>query len=416
MIKSLKYTLAVAVAAGLVSTASSQITPAFPSGVNQFTAPAFASNVGTYSAALGDLYFDSAANVPSSVQTWTLGPVNLATVFGSNPFLAGGGSVKTIYLGETAGWTDDFGFVSSATPTVHTALVTDILSNNVPVPGGNVVSGQETSVNYAAGTTLDFFLNSGGDLSQGGLFYAFGGANEFSGSDTATHVRWSTRDVPTTFFNGTSTPASLIFGVTMHLSAGGGITPFTGPVAMVPTQNANIDRVSDADSLFFSNFEIPSALGAFEGAAVTAIVYGKINADAQLEITSIGLAQGEAGNGCVDEGPLVASRVPCTSTCGEVCAAIALASAGPLCGSEQLPAVLNRRIDQALQLLRQVESTDSERKAKRGVTLVMRQLRRSATIARAAAKKGLVSAACAEAVGKAVRNAQSQAEPWLRTG
>src|SRR3954464_5014699 len=99
MIKSLKQTLAVAVAAtALVSTASAQITPAFPSGVNQFTSPAFASKVASYSAALGDLYFDSDANVPSSVQTWTLGPVNLATVFGSNPFLAGGGSVKSIYL------------------------------------------------------------------------------------------------------------------------------------------------------------------------------------------------------------------------------------------------------------------------------------------------------------------------------
>jgi len=201
----------------------------------------------------------------------------------------------------------------------------------------------------------------------------------------------------------------------MHLSTGGGITPFTGPVAIVSTQNGNIDRVADADSLFFSDFEIPSTLGAFEGTAVTAIIYGRINGDAQLEITSISLAQGQAGNGCVDEGPRVDSRGPCTSTCGEVCAAIALASAGPLCGSEQLPAVLNRRIDQALRLLRQAESTDSERKAKRGVTLVMRQLRRSATIARAAAKKGLISAACAEAVGCAVRNAQSQAKPWLRT-
>ena len=218
-----------------------------------------------------------------------------------------------------------------------------------------------------------------------------------------------------TYFNGTSTPASLIFGVTMHLSTGGGITPCTGPVAIVSTQNGNIDRVADADSLFFSDFEIPSTLGAFEGTAVTAIIYGRINGDAQLEITSISLAQGQAGNGCVDEGPRVDSRGPCTSTCGEVCAAIALASAGPLCGSEQLPAVLNRRIDQALRLLRQAESTDSERKAKRGVTLVMRQLRRSATIARAAAKKGLISAACAEAVGRAVRNAQSQAKPWLRT-
>src|SRR3989454_10700271 len=182
------------------------------------------------------------------------------------------------------------------------------------------------------------------------------------------------------FFNGTGLPASLIFGVTMHLSAGGDITPFTGPVAMVPTQNANIDRVSDADSLFFSNFEIPSALGAFEGAAVTAIVYGKINADAQLEITSIGLAQGEADHGCVDEGPRVDSRGPCTSTCGEVCAAIALASAGPLCGSEPLPAVLNRRIGQGLRPLRQAESPDSGGKAKRGGTLERRQPRGVATV------------------------------------
>src|SRR5262249_1540031 len=60
-----------------------------------------------------------------------------------------------------------------------------------------------------------------------------------------------------TYFNGSNGPTSLIFGVTMHLSAGGSITPFTAPVAVVSTQNGNLDRVADADSLFFSNFEIP---------------------------------------------------------------------------------------------------------------------------------------------------------------
>ncbi|TMA50434.1 MAG: hypothetical protein E6J83_00420 [Deltaproteobacteria bacterium] len=218
-----------------------------------------------------------------------------------------------------------------------------------------------------------------------------------------------------TYLNGPNSPASLIFGVTMHLSAGGGITPFAGPVAIVSTQNANIDRVADADLLFFSNFEIPSTLAAFENSAVTAIVYGKIADTLQLEVTSISLAQGEADHGCVVEGPAVGSTGPCASVCGDVCAAVALAVAGPLCESEQLPAGLNRRIRQALRLLEQVASTDSERKAKSGVTRVMERLQRSATIARGAAKRGRISAACAEAVGRAVGNARSQAEPWLST-
>ncbi|TMB45337.1 MAG: hypothetical protein E6J55_06315 [Deltaproteobacteria bacterium] len=218
-----------------------------------------------------------------------------------------------------------------------------------------------------------------------------------------------------TYFNGPNSPASLIFGVTMHLSAGGGIGPFAGPVAIVSTQNANIDRAADADLLFFSNFEIPSTLAAFENSAVTAIVFGKIADTLQLEVTSISLAQGEADHGCVVEGSAVGSTAPCASVCGDVCAAVALAVAGPLCESEQLPAGLNRRIRQALRLLEQVASTDSERKAKSGVTRVMKRLQRSATIARGAAKRGRISAACAEAVGRAVGNARSQVEPWLST-
>jgi len=75
----------------------------------------------------------------------------------------------------------------------------------------------------------------------------------------------------------------------------------------------------------------------------------------------------------------------------------------------------NRRIGRALQLLGQVASTGSERKAKRGVTLAMKQLQRSATIAAGAAKRGHISAACADAVGRAVGNARSQAEPLLGT-
>src|SRR5207244_12265372 len=126
----------------------------------------------------------------------------------------------------------------------------------------------------------------------------------------------------------------------MHLSAGDGIMPFTGPVAIVSTQNGTIDRVTDADLLFFSNFEVPSALGAFEGTAVTAVIFGRIVGESQLEVASIALADGQADHGCVDEGPRVDSRLACASACGDSCAAFTRARAGPPGGSEVRPVVL----------------------------------------------------------------------------
>lgn len=203
MTTSVKITLAALIAAALGSIASAQMTPPFPSGVNTFADPGIPNNI-QYAADLGDMYFDSDATVPSTIQTWSNGPVNLTTVFGANPFKAEGGTVKTIFLGETAGWKNDYGFKASNAPGTYTPLVTDV-ENSLVAPFGNIRSGWETNVNYAAGATLDFWLNSGGDVGQGGLFYAFGSPNEFSGSDTSNHTRWSVRDVTTTYFNGVTT-------------------------------------------------------------------------------------------------------------------------------------------------------------------------------------------------------------------
>ena len=216
-----------------------------------------------------------------------------------------------------------------------------------------------------------------------------------------------------TYVNGTDTPASLIFGVTMHLSAGDDIIPFAGPVAIVSTQNANADRRADADLLSFGTFGVPSTLAAFEGSAVTAAIFGRIVEGPRVEVTSIALAEGEADHGCVDAPPLADSTLPCASACGDFCAALAPALEGSLCGSEQLPAALNRRISQARHWLSQASSTDSARKARKDVARVMRQLRRSARIAHRAAKTGLISAACADVVGGAAENARSHAEPLL---
>lgn len=193
----------------LASVAGAQINPGFSSGTNTFAAPVYASNVTQYSADLGpgsaeNLYFDSDATVPSNIATnsngWTPGPVNLTNVLGSNPWLPAGGSVKVIFLGETAGWTNDFGYTPSTSPSTFTPLVTDV-QNSLLSPG-NIRSGWEAVVNYNAGSTLDFFVNSGGDVGDGGLFYAFGMPNQFAGGDTGSHIKYNTRAVTTTYFNG----------------------------------------------------------------------------------------------------------------------------------------------------------------------------------------------------------------------
>lgn len=201
MTTSVKSTLAAGLAATLVSIASAQMVPPFADVPTAFSAPAYASNVGLYQTQLGDLYFDSDATVPSSIQAWNHGPVDLTTAFGANPFLASGGSVKAIFLGETAGWKNDFGFSPSSAPDTYTPLATNI--ENALDGTGNIQSGWETTVSYAAGQQVDFWLNSGGGIGEGGLFYAFDG-NRFAGDDTSVHTRWQIRDVMTTYFNGSS--------------------------------------------------------------------------------------------------------------------------------------------------------------------------------------------------------------------
>ena len=217
-----------------------------------------------------------------------------------------------------------------------------------------------------------------------------------------------------TFVNGPSGPASLIFGFDMQLTAGEDVAPFAGLVAIVNTQNANVDRIADADVLSFADFDAPSTLAGFEDASVTAIVYGRIGDDGRLRVTSIGLAPGEGQHGCVDEGPFVAARGPCVSGCGDLCAAIGSAFTQPLCGAEQLPGVLNERIRRATSRLDQGATAVSRRQVKRAVRLAMGQLRRSAAFARRAARRRHVSAACAEAIGAAVANAETRAASWVR--
>lgn len=190
-------------AAALVSQTSAQLTPELPGGIQTFSTPSFASNIAQYQADLGDLYFDSDATVPSAtINAWSLGTPNLTTGFGSNPWLSVGGEVKVIFLGETAGWLNDFGYTPSNAPGTYKALATNI-ENNFLSPNGNVTSGWETFAKYSAGTTLDFWLNGSGE-GMGGLWSTFGTPNQFAGTDVSAHTRYTFRDVTTTYVEGGS--------------------------------------------------------------------------------------------------------------------------------------------------------------------------------------------------------------------
>ncbi|OAM88685.1 hypothetical protein AW736_15750 [Termitidicoccus mucosus] len=187
-------------AAGLTFTANAQIGAPFPSGVNLFSSPS-ATNLGLYNAQFGvgaslfgqNLYFDSTDTVPSIISTWAPGQADV-----SGYWQAGGGAVKAVYLGKTAEWENDFGYVKIPPgPPSYVPLVTDVTS-------GNPVSGYEHVVNYGAGETLDFFVNSGGPVGEGGLFYAFGLSNEYAGTDASIHTYWALASVLTNYWDGSA--------------------------------------------------------------------------------------------------------------------------------------------------------------------------------------------------------------------
>ena len=206
--------LAATVAAALASVASAQINPN-PTGVNLFN-NASAYNAASYEAAWGNsgglgLYIDSGANTAIPVVAgWNASPVAPAVFAGL--FNANGGTVKSIFLGETAGNKNDFGYVKFPNSGINVEanlnwLATDI--ENGLVDAGNVVSGQETYVNYGAGETVDFFLYNAGNphadqglgawfvLGQGGLeAYLHNGA-----VPGYSHYRWTVQQIDTQYID-----------------------------------------------------------------------------------------------------------------------------------------------------------------------------------------------------------------------
>lgn len=138
-----------------------------------------ASNGGT------SLLLNSGVNEPGKFVTgWTTG-----TPVSPNPFGTAGGTVKVMFLGKTAGWQNDLGYVLYPPPGTHNALVTGI-----GVGTGALTFGDYTTINYGPGANpIDFFVNAvptAGDSHGGGVYYAFGTAGEAPSSPAGINIVW----------------------------------------------------------------------------------------------------------------------------------------------------------------------------------------------------------------------------------
>lgn len=168
-------------------------------------------NAASYEAKFGasglGLYYATHANAPSTtVNSWSY-VTQSSDIGASMAWLAGGGTVKVIFLGESAGASNDFGFISKGADVNnaanYTALATDVVNTNGS-PGGNIQSGWETLVNYGAGEQLDFWLNNPGTYDGGGTYFSFLQNNlgsAFADGDPYTHSKFAWTSVMTEYVN-----------------------------------------------------------------------------------------------------------------------------------------------------------------------------------------------------------------------
>ena len=103
-----------------------------------------------------------------------------------------------------------------------------------------------------------------------------------------------------TYLNGTSDLDTLIFGATLHLDLGSGITPKTSTIPILTTANTGISPARDADLIGFSDF--PATFNVYEGGFSIANLYGMIVGDPEVTLTGIAVTEGFEDTGYIGEG------------------------------------------------------------------------------------------------------------------
>ncbi len=114
-----------------------------------------------------------------------------------------GGTIRAIFLGETAGWLNDFGYTYSGNPSSDSYTISHAIQSSGA--SANVQFGQYVDLSLPAGgaANFDFWLNAVGAMgtnpqpgpsASGGIYTAFDPANSSPGSGTR-QFAWATSPI-----------------------------------------------------------------------------------------------------------------------------------------------------------------------------------------------------------------------------
>jgi hypothetical protein len=116
-----------------------------------------------------------------------------------------------------------------------------------------------------------------------------------------------------TFFNGTSSASTVIFGASLNLelslNVGGPVDPLTEQITFTSTANYNVSPYYDADFVSFTS--IPLTFHVFEDSQATAEIFGMITDNPHLKFVGLQLLPSSTG-GFISQGPLQPVPEPST--------------------------------------------------------------------------------------------------------
>lgn len=100
-----------------------------------------------------------------------------------------------------------------------------------------------------------------------------------------------------TYTNGTSNLGTLLYGVTLHILVGNGVTEKLSQVSILTTANTGLSLARDSDFIAFSDFS--QTFNVFEGYTATADLYGAIIGNPYIVLDNL---QSTSGGGFIGNG------------------------------------------------------------------------------------------------------------------
>ncbi len=217
----MKKVIAIAAIAALTGSAYAQLNPVPPSSTLDGVSPQgiSANNAVAWNAVPGLASYKFAADdnlstpkpgTPDNALGLNWGTSSLQALYSRSVVNTGGGSIRAIFLGESAGWLNDFGYTYNGNPVASSStsssnsftVYSDIQAKSGTAYPVNMTYGSNFSVAFGVGeaANFDFWLNGVGEdglnnpayaTTYGGTYTAFNPSNS-NPNNALGNVKWTT--------------------------------------------------------------------------------------------------------------------------------------------------------------------------------------------------------------------------------